>query len=209
VPRHVARLVVPLVVDYFTYAARLGASARRGARPRLLRLRCASGCLGTSRGSSCGSSSITSPALRVRVPCSLRSSLSTTSPMLCDRVPRPLARLVVDLAPSLPLDFSSVGRTGSCRASVTPSRGSGTRRPVALAQLPMSCIWTRHLRRSTSRRSVALALVVRPVTPSHGLATRRSGAPALVHLCRASGRAVFAARQLDTGCINSLPKQHS
>jgi hypothetical protein len=52
VPRHVARLVAPLivddsasrrlVVDYFTYTARLGASARRvahlAARRRLLRL---------------------------------------------------------------------------------------------------------------------------------------------------------------------------
>jgi hypothetical protein len=43
VPRHIARLVTrlvaPLVVDYFTYAARPGASARRAARhaaPRAL-----------------------------------------------------------------------------------------------------------------------------------------------------------------------------
>jgi hypothetical protein len=57
VPRHVARLVTRLVaplvvdysashrlvVDYFTYVARPGASARRAARRRLLRLRCASG----------------------------------------------------------------------------------------------------------------------------------------------------------------------
>jgi hypothetical protein len=48
-----------LVVDYFASAARPAASARRAARPadrraarrRLLRLRRASGCLGTSRGS--------------------------------------------------------------------------------------------------------------------------------------------------------------
>jgi hypothetical protein len=70
VPRHGAQHVVPLVVDYsascrlvidyFTYAARPGASARRtarhadhrAARRRLLRLRRASGCLGMSRGSS-------------------------------------------------------------------------------------------------------------------------------------------------------------
>jgi hypothetical protein len=66
IARHVARLVSPLVVDYFTsrklvvdyfaYAARPGASARRvarlAARRRLLRLCRASGCLGTSRGSS-------------------------------------------------------------------------------------------------------------------------------------------------------------
>jgi hypothetical protein len=85
VPRHVARLVMRLVaplvvdysasrkliiVDYFASAARPGASARRAARRaarrrllrlaqarrRLLRLRRAFGCLGTSRGSSCGSS---------------------------------------------------------------------------------------------------------------------------------------------------------
>jgi hypothetical protein len=32
VPRLVARLVAPLVVDYFAYATRTGASARRAAR---------------------------------------------------------------------------------------------------------------------------------------------------------------------------------
>jgi hypothetical protein len=64
-----------LVVDYFAYAARPSASARRAARHaarrrllclaqacrRLLCLRRASGCLSTSRGSSSGSSSTTSP----------------------------------------------------------------------------------------------------------------------------------------------------
>jgi hypothetical protein len=79
--RHVARLVVDnfasrrLVVDYFAYAARPGASARRAARQtarrrqlrleqarrQLLHLCRASGCLGTSRRSSNGSSSTTSP----------------------------------------------------------------------------------------------------------------------------------------------------
>jgi hypothetical protein len=38
VPRHVVRLISPLVVDYFAYAARSGASARRAARRRLLRV---------------------------------------------------------------------------------------------------------------------------------------------------------------------------
>jgi hypothetical protein len=69
-----------LVVDYFAYAARLGASTRRAAhrmarfaaRRRLLRVRRASGCLGTSRGSShgssCSSSSTTSPTPRIWVP---------------------------------------------------------------------------------------------------------------------------------------------
>jgi hypothetical protein len=110
VARHVARLVAPLIVDYFasrrlvvdnfTYATRPGASARRAAlhaarrrllhlaqaprraaRGRLLRLRRASGCLDTSRSS-------------------LRRSLSTTSPTARVRVPRHIAwlvtRLVVD-----------------------------------------------------------------------------------------------------------------
>jgi hypothetical protein len=71
VPRHVTRLIV----DHFDYTACPVASARRATRRaahrRLLRLaqaRCpllclrrASGCLGTSRGSSSGASSTTSP----------------------------------------------------------------------------------------------------------------------------------------------------
>jgi hypothetical protein len=52
VPRHVARLVTRLVVDYIDSATRPGASARRAARRRLLRLCCAIECIGTSRGSS-------------------------------------------------------------------------------------------------------------------------------------------------------------
>jgi hypothetical protein len=72
VPRHVARLVMRLVtrlvVDYFASAARLGASARRAARRRLLHLRRAFGCLGTSRGSSRRPSSTISPTPRDWVP---------------------------------------------------------------------------------------------------------------------------------------------
>jgi hypothetical protein len=99
VPRHVARLVTrlvaPLVVDYFAYAARPGASARRAAhhsaRCRQLHLCRASGCFGTSRDLSRDSSSTTSPRA---------GSSSTTSPTLRVRVPRHVAwlvaRLVVD-----------------------------------------------------------------------------------------------------------------
>jgi hypothetical protein len=92
-PRHVAQLVAPLFIDYsasrrligdyFAPAARPGASARRAARRRLLRLRRASGCLGTSRGSS-----------------------STTSPTSRVRVPRYVVRLVVDY-------FTSAARPGA------------------------------------------------------------------------------------------------
>jgi hypothetical protein len=96
VPRHVARiatrLVAPpvvdysasrrLVVDYFASAARPGSSerrvARRATRRRLLHLGHTSGCLGTSRGPSRGSSSTT--------PCAVTSSrghTGSTSAMLC------------------------------------------------------------------------------------------------------------------------------
>jgi uncharacterized membrane protein YgcG len=108
VPRHVTRLVTrlvaPLVVDYFAFAARPGASARRAAClrqlrltqarrrllrlaharrrqlrlaqacRRLLRLRRASGFLGTSRGSSRGSSDGSSST----TPCAATSSCGHT-----------------------------------------------------------------------------------------------------------------------------------
>jgi hypothetical protein len=123
VPRHVVRLVV----DYFDYVARPGASARRAARHaarraarhRLHRLCRASGCLGMSRG-----------------------SWKTTSSMLCDRVPPHVARLVIDHAPS---------------------------------------------RRSTSRRSVAPALDVRPVIPLCVVTTRLAVATDILRLHYASG----------------------
>jgi hypothetical protein len=81
VPQHVARLVTRLiallVVDYFAFAARPGASAYRAAhrvaRHRLLHLRHASGCLSMLHG-----------------------SLSTSSPTPRIRAPRHVARLVVD-----------------------------------------------------------------------------------------------------------------
>jgi hypothetical protein len=125
VPRHISRLitrlVAPLVVDYFSYAVRPGASACRTARRRLLHLRRSSGCFGTSRGLSRESSSTTSPTPRVRVPRhvtrlvvenfvhaarlgasarrgssrnSSRSSSSTTSPTPHVRVRRHVAQLV-------------------------------------------------------------------------------------------------------------------
>jgi hypothetical protein len=83
VPRLVTRLIAPRIVDYFSYAARPGASSRRAAHRRLLRLRRASGCLGTSRSSSSTTSS--------RV-----GSLSSSSPTPLVRLPRHVARLIVD-----------------------------------------------------------------------------------------------------------------
>jgi hypothetical protein len=86
--RHIARLVARLVVDYFAFAARPGASARRAAHCRLLRLRRVSGCFGTSRGSLRHSSSTTSPRA---------GSSSTTSPTPRVWVPRHVVRLVMRL----------------------------------------------------------------------------------------------------------------
>jgi hypothetical protein len=122
VPRHVARLVTRLVVDYFDYAALLSAlacraahhAARHAARRRLLCLCRTSECLGTSRGSSRRSSSTTSPPPRVRVP-------------------RHVARLVVDY--SVSCDFvlqphwlyfnhavhcNYLSRSNTCSTSSTP-----------------------------------------------------------------------------------------
>jgi hypothetical protein len=126
-----------LVVDYFAYAARSGASAhhaaRQAARRRLLRLRRAFGCLGTSRdsssGSSCGSLSTTSTTPRIRL---LRH--------VTRHVARLVTRLVVDysvcrdfvLRPhwlcfshAVRRDYLSRGNTGSTsstlRAAATSS----------------------------------------------------------------------------------------
>jgi hypothetical protein len=118
VPLHIARLVTRLVVDYFTsrrivvdyfsYAARPGASARRAAHRRLLRLRRASECPGMSHGLLRVSSSTTSPTRRVRVPRHVARlvarllvnyftscvSSSTTLPTPRVQMPRHVTRLV-------------------------------------------------------------------------------------------------------------------
>jgi hypothetical protein len=95
-----------------------------------------------------------------------------------------LRLLVVRIAPALlrlcrafgravsPLDFSSVGRIGSRRAS----GHCVSRRDYSSSGLHwFYCAYAVHpdasSRRSTSRRSAALALVVRPVTASRGATT--------------------------------------
>jgi hypothetical protein len=107
VPRYVAWLIVDyfasrsLVVDYFAYTADPVALARRAAcrmaHRRLFRLRRASGCLGTSRGSS-----------------------STTSPTPYVRVPRYVARLIVWLVVDY---FTSCRRVGHVSGCLSTSRG--------------------------------------------------------------------------------------
>jgi hypothetical protein len=127
--RHVARLVV----DYFAYDARPGAStcrtASRAARRRLLHLRRASGCLSMSRGSSRGSSSTTLPhaarrrLLRLRhvTRClntsrnSSRGSSLTTSPCAARRRPLRLRRATGCLGTS-----RGSSRGSSSTTSTTP-----------------------------------------------------------------------------------------
>jgi hypothetical protein len=161
VPRHVARLVMRLVIDYFAYAARSGASARRAARHaahrRLHRLRRASVCLGMSCGSSRGSSSNTSPTPRARVP-------------------RHVARLVVD-------HFTYVARPGAsaCHAA--------RRRPL------------RHVARLVTRLVMPLVVDFFAYAARPGASARRTARRAarcrLLHLHRAPGC-------LGTSCGSSL-----
>jgi hypothetical protein len=142
VPRHVAWLISPLIVDYsasrrlvvdnsascrlivdyFASTARMGASARRAACcaarhrllrlalacRRLLRLRLVSGCLGTSRGSSRGSSRRSSSSTPPRA-----GSSSITLPPPRVRVPRHVARLVTQLV--APLVFDKLRLKQACR----------------------------------------------------------------------------------------------
>jgi hypothetical protein len=211
VPRHVARLVIwlvaPLVViDYFVFAARPGASARRTtchaarhaarrrllglaqARCRLLRLCRVSGCLCTSRGSSCGSSRRSSSTTPPR-----SGSSSTTPPHV--RVPRHVARLVTRLVTPLVVDYSASRRlvvdyfvfaarpgVSARRAARHAARRAARRRLLRLAQARRrllcrmsECLGTsRGSSRGSSRRSSSTTLptprvrvprhVARPVT---------------------------------------------
>jgi hypothetical protein len=122
VPRHVTRLIAWLVVDYFAYAAHTGALARRVARRRLLRPRRASECLSTSCGMTRASSSTTSPTPRVRVP-------------------RHVARLVVDY-------FAHAARPGDSARHVA-------RRRLLLPRRASRCLGTSRGSSSTTSRRTA------------------------------------------------------
>jgi hypothetical protein len=101
-------------------------------------------------------------------------------------------------------DYSSPGRTGSIS---TTSCAATTRLPVARA-LPQPC----HAPscRSTSRRSVALARAVRPVTTSRGATTRRpdctsSIAPMpCIRTCRLAARLLVGRSHWLPPCVRSL-----
>jgi hypothetical protein len=200
-PRHVTRLitrlVAPLVVDYFAYAARPGASARRVARRRLLRLHRASGCLGTSRGSSRRSSSTTSTTSRVRVP-----------QHIARLVTRLVVPLVVDYFASrrLVVDYSAyAARPGASACRV--ARHAAPRRLLRLRRAS-GCLGTS---RGSSRGSSSttsptprvrvprhVAWLISPLVVDYFAYATRPGASALrvahltarrrlLHLRRASG----------------------
>jgi hypothetical protein len=128
-PRRAPRVLVftlpaaEIYLDYFASTARPGASARRAARHAARRtvrrrllclaqarrrlLHRASGCLGTSRGSSCGSSRRLSSTTLPRP-----GSSSTTPPRV--RVPPHAARLVMWLVAPLIVDyFAYAARPGA------------------------------------------------------------------------------------------------
>jgi hypothetical protein len=131
--------------------------------------------------------------------------------------------LVVRIAPALlrlcrasgravsPLDFSSVSRTGSRRAS----GHYVSRRDYSSSALHrLYCTYAVHpdasSRRSTSRRSVALALTVRPVTASRGATTRRpdctgSIVPMLcIRTCRLDARLLVNRSHWLSSCARSF-----
>jgi hypothetical protein len=135
VPRHVARLitrlVAPLVVDYFTYAARLGASACRAARHTARRRLPASGRFGTPHGLS-RDSSLTSS--------SRAGSLLTilTTPRI--RVPRHIARLVMRLVVDY-FDYAACPGASACRAAHHATRHAACRRLLRLRRVS-GCLGT-------------------------------------------------------------------
>jgi hypothetical protein len=205
--RHIARLIARLVVDYFAYAARPGASARHAtrhpARRRLLRLRRTSGCFGTSHDLSCDSSSTTSPRA---------GSSSTTSPKPRVRVPRHVARLVVDYFTYAACPVCSAHHA-ACR--VTHHRLvhlAQARRPLLRLRRASGCLGTSRgsSRGSSSTSSTTphvwvpqhvarlITRLVAPLIVDYFAYTARLGASArhvahlaarrrLLRLCRASG----------------------
>jgi hypothetical protein len=180
VPRHVTRLVVDHTSSRRSTSRRSVAlaltvhpvTASRGVTTRRL------DCTGSTAPMSC----IRTRRLAARLLVGRSHWLSPCVRSLC------LAArlLVVRIAPALlrlcrapgravsPLDFSSVGRTGSRRAF----GHCVSRRDYSSSVLHwLYCAYAVHpdapSRRSTSHRSVALALAVRSVTASRGATTRR------------------------------------
>jgi hypothetical protein len=154
-----------LVVDYFASDARSGASTRRTARcaahrrllhlaqarRRLHRLCLASGCLGTSRGSSrrsssttphhAGSSTNTSPTPRVRVTRHVaRLVTRLLAPLIVDNSAS--RRLVVDNFASAACSGASTRRAARCAAHRRLLRLAQARRRLLRLRRASSCFGT-------------------------------------------------------------------
>jgi hypothetical protein len=206
--RHVARLVV----DYFAYTARPGASARRAAGHaarrrllhlaqacrRLLHLRRVYGCLGSSHGSSRGSSSTTSPTLRVRVPIAHRAarrrllrlrrasgcfgmsrgSSSTSLPMPCVWVPLHVVRLVTRLVVDY---FAYPARPGALARRA--ARHAARRRLLRLRHAP-GCHGTSH---GSSRDSSSTTSLRRACGSSCGSSSTTLAPCAAISSCDHTG----------------------
>jgi hypothetical protein len=132
VPRHVARLVARLLRFEQVHHA---------ARCRLLRLRRASGCLGTSRGSS----STTSTTPRIKVPRHIAWLITRlVTPLVVDYSAS--CRLVVDY-------FASAARPGAsaCRAARHAARRADCRRLLRLTQARCRLLRLKQARRRLLR----------------------------------------------------------
>jgi hypothetical protein len=144
----VPRLLARLVVDYFDYVVRSGASAPRAARRRLFRLCCATKCLGSSRGSSSTTSVVPCVSYWLNLDFSSVGRTATT----CAWSLRLMARLLVarlhrlycayvlhsDAPSRLSTSYRSVALALAVRV-VIGSRSSTTCRLVALALLRLCC----------------------------------------------------------------------
>jgi hypothetical protein len=210
VPGHVARLVLPLVVDYFVSAARPGAwhVARLVAQAhrRLFHLRRASGCFSTSRARRVARHTTHRGLLRLRrlSGCldtsrgSSRGSSSTTStragssstalPTPHVQVPQHVARLVSPLTVDY---FAYVGRPGAWARRA--ARLAARRRLLRLRRASV-CLDTS---RSSARRLVVdyFTYAARPVASARRAACRMThsrllritqAVRRLLHLSRAS-----------------------
>jgi hypothetical protein len=124
----------PVKVNQFSYAARPVASARRAARRRLLRLRRASRCFGTSRDTSRGSSRRSSSTTPPRA-----GSSSTTSPPPRVLVPRHVARLVTRVVAWLVVDYSASRRLVADNFASAARPGASARRAACHAARRAAC----------------------------------------------------------------------
>jgi hypothetical protein len=199
----VPQLIARLVIDYFAYVARLGASARCTTRRRLLHQCHASEFLGTSRGSSHGSS---------------RRSSSTTSPTPHVRVPRHVARLLTRLVAPLVVDYLDYAvRPGASAPRValraarhaaryrllrlrratgclSMSRGSSRGSSSTTSTMPRVRV-PRHIARLVTRL-VALFVV------DYFAYTARLGASARRAACRVAHRRLLRLRRA-SGCLDT------